>query len=49
MASPSVQVGGQISDTATLAGGANPTGDITFTLFGPDNATCTGDPIFTST
>ncbi len=48
-ASPSVPAGGQISDTATLAGGIAPTGTIVFTLFGPGNPTCTGAPIFTST
>lgn len=37
-----------ISDTATLSGGNNPTGTITFTVFGPDNATCTGPAAFTS-
>jgi hypothetical protein len=48
-ASPSVPIGGAISDTATLAGGISPTGTITFTAFGPNNATCTGLPAFTST
>ena len=48
-ASPSVAVGGSIADTATLSGGTSPTGTITFTLFGPNNPTCTGTPIFTST
>ncbi|MGH9265025.1 MAG: hypothetical protein ACRD1D_10080, partial [Acidimicrobiales bacterium] len=48
-ASPPVPVGGQVSDVATLSGGVNPTGTITFTLFGPDNTTCSGTPIFTST
>ncbi len=48
-ASASVPAGGQITDTATLSGGAGPTGTITFTLFGPNNATCTGAAIFTST
>jgi hypothetical protein len=47
-ASPGVPVGGSITDTATIAGGFNPTGTITFTLFGPNNATCSGSPIFTS-
>jgi HYR domain len=37
-----------ISDTATLLGGNAPTGSITFNLFGPDNATCSGSPVFTS-
>ena len=44
-----VILGGQVNDTATLAGGQTPTGTITFSLYGPDNATCTGDPVFTST
>ena len=48
-ASPSAPVGGQIFDTATLSGAANPTGTITFTLFGPDDATCAGPSVFTST
>jgi uncharacterized repeat protein (TIGR01451 family) len=39
-ASATVQVGGQITDTATLAGGFNPTGTITFRLYGPNDATC---------
>jgi hypothetical protein len=48
-ASPGVAVGGVVSDTATLAGGNNPTGTITFSLFGPADATCAGPPVFTST
>ncbi|HEX2053900.1 MAG TPA: Ig-like domain repeat protein, partial [Actinomycetota bacterium] len=48
-ASPNVALGGQVTDTATLAGGNNPTGNITFTLYGPDNPTCTGEPAFTDT
>jgi len=48
-ASPSVTVGGQVMDSATLSGGASPTGTITFKLFGPGDATCTGTPAFTST
>ena len=48
-ASASVAAGGSIADTATLSGGVNPTGTITFTLFGPNNPTCTGPAIFTST
>jgi len=43
------QVGVNIFDSAQLSGGVNPTGSITFTLFGPDNATCAGSPIFTTT
>jgi hypothetical protein len=48
-ASGSVPIGGSISDTATLAGGVHPTGTITFTLFGPNDASCIGAPVFTST
>ena len=49
-ASASVIVGvGSISDTATLAGGVNPTGTITFSLYGPNDATCSTAAIFTTT
>ncbi len=52
MATPTVPFGGAISDTATVTGAPAPapapTGTVTFTLFGPNNATCTGAPIFTS-
>ncbi|WP_203910421.1 choice-of-anchor A family protein [Rhizocola hellebori] len=48
-ASPDVTRSGSISDTATLTGGANPTGSITFNLYGPNNITCSGTPVFTST
>src|SRR5207247_1400446 len=43
-ASGSVVVGGAISDTATLSGGNNPTGSITFTLTDPSNNTVTVPP-----
>ena len=36
-----------IYDTATLTGGDGPTGTITFKLYGPGNAGCTGTPTFT--
>jgi len=39
-ASPSVQIGGAISDSAVLAGGRVPHGTITFQLFGPGDTTC---------
>ena len=39
-ASANVEVGNPINDTATLAGGFNPTGTITFNLYGPDDASC---------
>ncbi|MEA2828082.1 MAG: hypothetical protein QOG43_2521 [Actinomycetota bacterium] len=41
--------GSQIYDSVTLGGGVNPTGSVTFTLFGPGNPTCSGSPIFTAT
>jgi len=48
-ASGSVPVGGTLTDTAFLVGGNDPTGTVTFDLFGPDDATCAGPPIFSST
>ncbi|MEY2494848.1 MAG: large repetitive protein [Verrucomicrobiota bacterium] len=48
-ASAGVNLGsGTISDSATLAGGASPTGSITFKLYGPNDGTCGNAPIFTS-
>jgi hypothetical protein len=47
--SSGVTLGGALSDTATLSGGAAPTGTITFKLYGPNDATCTNAAIFTST
>ena len=45
-----VTIGGAITDNATVSGRVNPVAGatVTFTLFGPDNATCTGAAIFTS-
>src|SRR2546422_540526 len=40
-ASGSVAAGGSGSDVAHLTLGTNPTGTITFTLYGPNDATCT--------
>jgi hypothetical protein len=48
-ASGGTQAGATISDTAHLSGSLSATGTITFQLFGPNNATCGGTPIFTST
>jgi uncharacterized repeat protein (TIGR01451 family) len=48
-ASPGITVGGMISDSATLAGGSSPTGSITFDLYGPDDAACSGAIAFTAT
>src|SRR2546426_469274 len=40
-ASGSVAAGGSVNDVAHLTLGTNPTGTITFTLYGPNDATCT--------
>ncbi len=47
--SPSAPLGSAIGDTATLTGGTAPTGTVTFTLYGPNDATCAGPPAFTAT
>lgn len=49
-ASGTIQLGGTITDTAFVTGRANPddTGTVDFELFGPDNNTCSGAPIFQS-
>jgi hypothetical protein len=44
-ATPQVTIGSPISDTATVSGvgaGLQPTGTVTFTLFGPNDPTCAG-------
>lgn len=48
-ASPRTTLGGQISDSATLTGGSDPTGTITFTAYGPNDRGCTRDPAASST
>jgi hypothetical protein len=51
IASPPVVVGGAITDTALVAGGSTPTqptGTITFKIYGPTDTKCTGTPVFTS-
>jgi RHS repeat-associated protein len=40
-ASPSVTVGGAISDTATVSGGSSPTGTVTFNAYAASDTTCT--------
>jgi hypothetical protein len=40
VASPSVPAGGPVSDTATVVDGYDPTGTVTFSLFGPGDTTC---------
>ena len=47
-ATPSATLGNPISDQATLSGGSNPTGTITFMAYGPNDATCAGAPAYTS-
>src|SRR5207247_1724730 len=50
VATPTALVGGSISDTANLAGGFGTLGGtITFTLYGPNDATCGNAAIFTNT
>jgi len=46
-ASPDIALGGSVHDTATLAGGSSPTGEIAFNLYGPDDSLCSGSPVFT--
>jgi hypothetical protein len=43
-----VTVGGNVDDLATLTGGFDPTGTITFRLYGPGDVSCAGPPAFTS-
>jgi hypothetical protein len=49
VAEPEVVVGDPVADTATLSGGAEPSGSITFDLFGPDDEDCSGPPLASST
>jgi hypothetical protein len=46
-ASPTTGLGGTINASATLSGGYNPTGTITFKLYGVTDQTCAAAPIFT--
>src|SRR5438093_13586204 len=39
-ATATATAGGTIQDTATLSGGTNPTGTISFSIYGPNDATC---------
>jgi hypothetical protein len=48
LATPSVTVPGDAQDSATLSGAANPSGTITFDLFGPGDSSCSGIPVFSS-
>jgi flagellar basal body-associated protein FliL len=44
---PSATVGASIADQATVSGGYNPTGTVTFNLY--NNSTASGAPVFTDT
>jgi NHL repeat len=47
-ATANAPIGASISDQATIAGGDGPTGDITFRAYGPNDATCSNTPAYTS-
>jgi hypothetical protein len=49
MASAATTLGSSVSDTASLSGGDEPGGTITFDLYGPADATCSGTPAATAT
>ncbi|NDP42707.1 MAG: hypothetical protein GZ089_08330, partial [Aromatoleum sp.] len=49
VASGTTNAGSPITDTATLSLGVNPTGSITFNLYGPNDATCNTSIFTTST
>ena len=44
VASPAVILGDSIKDGVTLSDGAHPTGTITFDVYGPNDADCSGNP-----
>jgi YVTN family beta-propeller protein len=48
-ASGDAVLGGSVRAGATLAGGHGPSGQLTFRLHGPGDATCAGAPVFTDT
>jgi hypothetical protein len=47
-AKASAELGNAISDTASLTGGSAPTGAMTSALYGPNDDTCSGIPVFTT-
>ncbi|MEY2481541.1 MAG: hypothetical protein QOK24_69, partial [Verrucomicrobiota bacterium] len=47
-ASGTINLGGNVSDSAALASGFSPTGSITFKLYGPNDGTCGNAAVFTS-
>jgi uncharacterized repeat protein (TIGR01451 family) len=48
-ASTTVPIGGTVTDTATLSGGFNPAGTLTFSIYGPADTTCSQTPLATTT
>jgi hypothetical protein len=48
-ASAEVTIGGEVHATATLAGGHEATGTMSFALFGPNDSNCSKQPAFTET
>lgn len=44
-----ITIGDSVTDTATLSGGVSPTGTITFNVYGPNDATCSGTATLVST
>lgn len=44
-----VVLGEPVADVATVSGGVEPTGTVTFDLYGPDDTDCSGTPIASST
>ena len=42
-------IGGAISDSATLSGGDDPSGTVTFDAYGSGDSTCSSAPVYTST
>lgn len=50
IASPGIALGGQLADTAVVSGLVNPIAGATvdFRLYGPDDPTCAGPPVFES-
>lgn len=45
----SITLGASTKDVATLSNGTNPTGTITFKAYSPNDTSCGGTPVFTST
>lgn len=41
------EIGDTLNDSATVTGGYNPTGNVTFNLWGPDDVDCDGTAVYT--